>query len=203
MPLAEQPGALTPEAYLEWEKLQEGRHEYVDGQVFAMSGASLIHATVSLNIASLLRNHLRGGPCRAFTADIKARVAAEGPFFYPDVVVTCDERDRANAYYVAHPTLIVEVLSPTTAAYDRGQKFASYRRIETLREYVLVDTELRSVECFRKDASGHWVLYPFGPDGEVELESLGLRCLIDAVYEDTEVPARAEWIPSKGRTGGT
>jgi Uma2 family endonuclease len=192
MPLVDQEEVLTTEAYLEWEKVQEIRHEYVDGHVFAMSGASLTHATVSLNAASLLRDHLRGGPCRIFTADVKAKVAAEGPFFYPDVIATCDERDRPNEYFVAHPVLIVEVLSPTTAAFDRGQKFRWYRRIETLREYVLVDTEQRSVECFRRNAQGQWVLYPFGPEGNIELESLGFRCSIDALYEDTSVPPAAQ-----------
>ena len=153
--LAEKTEVFTPEAYLEWEKLQNIRHEYVDGHVFAMSGASLTHATVAGNVFVLLRNHLRGGPCRVFTVDVKAKVSAEGPFFYPDVIVTCDERDRPSEYFVAHPALIVEVLSPTTAAFDRGQKFGWYRRIESLREYVLVGTAERGVECFRKDASGH------------------------------------------------
>ena len=184
MPVAAESAVLSPGEYLDWEQAQDVKHEYVDGQVFAMAGASDAHGTVAGNFFALLRSHVRGGPCRAFVADMKVRVAPEGPFFYPDVVVTCDERDRGSEYFKEHPIAVIEVLSDATAAFDRGRKFEAYRRIDTLREYVLVDPERRRVECFRRDEQGRWVLYPFGPEGEVELESLAFRCTFDALYED-------------------
>jgi Uma2 family endonuclease len=171
---------MTPEEYLTWEARQEAKHEFVAGEVFAMGGASIPHGTVAGNVFALLRGHVRGGPCRAFVADVKVRPSPEGPFFYPDVVVTCDERDRE------HPTVIVEVLSESTAAFDRGLKFAHYRGLESLQEYLLIDPDRRSVECFRKGPDGHWVLYPYGPGDEVELASLDFRCRIEEVYEDVE-----------------
>lgn len=178
---------MSPDEYLVWEREQPVKHEYVAGQVFAMSGATDAHATVTLNVATMLRGFVRGGACRVYVADMKAHVAAEDAYYYPDILVTCDERDRANALAKEHPRLIVEVLSPSTAAFDRGLKFAHYRTLASLEEYVLIDPERRSVECFRRDAEGRWVLYPFGPADEVELASLGFQCSMDAVYEDVEL----------------
>jgi Uma2 family endonuclease len=187
MALPEPVPAMSPEEYLEWEKEQPVKHEYVAGQVFAMAGASDPHVTVTMNIATLLRAFVRGGPCRMYAADMKVRIATDEVFYYPDVLVTCDERDRANVHFKEHPRLIVEVLSPSTAAFDRGLKFAHYRTLPSMEEFVLIDSERRSVECFRKGPDDRWVLYPFGPGEQVELASLGFRCSMDAVYEDVEL----------------
>jgi Uma2 family endonuclease len=105
-------------------------------------------------------------------------------FYYPDVMVTCDERDRTPDDFKRYPCLIVEVLSPTTAAFDRGEKFADYRTLETLREYVLINQERVSVECFRRNAEGRWVLYPYGEGEEVHLARVDFRCAIATLYED-------------------
>jgi Uma2 family endonuclease len=176
----------SPEDYLAWESLQETRNEYIAGEVFAMVGARDAHNTVGGNLYILLRNHLRGGPCRVFANDMTLHVETADCYFYPDVFVTCDERDRPPDadYWKNHPVLVVELVSESTAAFDRGRKFGYYRELESLMEYVLVDPDRRSVEAFRRDATGHWVLYPFGPGDEVELASVGLRMPIEAVYED-------------------
>ncbi len=192
MPLPAPALPMTPDEYLDWERDRPEKSEYVDGQVYAMSGSTDAHATVALNLAAMLRSHLRGSPCRAFVADMKVKVSPEGPYFYPDVVVTCDERDRGSELYKEHPTLVIEVLSPGTAAFDRGRKFAWYRQVEALREYVLVDPEGPSVECFRRNGEGRWVLYPYGPGEAVELASVGFSCGMDAVYEDVELPRPPE-----------
>ena len=121
-------------------------------------------------------------------SDMKVHVEAANSFFYPDILVTCDPRDRApEASHVKHhPALIVEILSPTTEAYDRGNKFAAYRTLASLQEYVLVSTEQRRVEVFRRDETGHWVLYPFALDEKLELASVDFRCPVAEVFEGVD-----------------
>ncbi len=177
---------MSIEDYLAWEAAQPTKHEYVAGDVFAMTGTTLDHNRIVLNLYGLLRTHLRGSPCEAFVADIKLRVDAADAVFYPDLLVTCSLQDRQATRVVEAPALIVEVLSESTAAYDRGQKFAHYRTLESLQEYVLIDPNAVSVDVFRRDAAGHWMFYPFGAGDEVELASLGFRAPIAAVYEDVE-----------------
>jgi Uma2 family endonuclease len=179
---------LGPDDYLAWEREQPVKNEYVDGEVFAMSGASDAHGTAALNIAASLRTALRGKPCKPYISDMKVHVEAANSFFYPDILVTCDPRDRApDASHVKHyPTLIVEILSPSTEAYDRGNKFAAYRTLASLQEYVLVSIEQRRIEVFRRDATGHWVLYPSALDEELELASVGFRCPVAEVFEGVE-----------------
>ena len=174
-------------AYLGWEAEQPQKHEYLDGEVFAMAGAYEAHVTLAGNVFMALRNHLRGGPCSVFISDMKLRVEADNAFFYPDVFVTCAETDRAHSHYKAAPSLVVEVLSPTTSAYDRGAKFAAYRKLPSLREYALVDTERLSVDLFRRDEGGHWVLYPSEAGDAVEFASVGLSLPMERVYEDARV----------------
>ena len=171
-------------AYLAWEAGQPEKHEYLDGEVFAMAGASESHVTLAGNLFMALRNHLRGGPCSVFISDMKLQVEADNAFFYPDVFVTCAESDRAHSHFKAAPSLVVEVLSPSTSAYDRGAKFAAYRKLPSLREYALVDTERQSIDLFRRDESGRWVLYPFEAGHTVELASVGLSVPLDQLYED-------------------
>jgi Uma2 family endonuclease len=172
------------EDFLAWESTQETKHEFADGIAYAMAGAGESHVLISLNVAGLLRNHLRGTPCRTFISDMKLKVEAAQAFFYPDVFVTCAAEDVPLRDYKTAPVLVVEVLAPSTAAYDRGQKFATYRRLPSLQEYVLIDPERIAVDVFRKGATGHWVLYPFGPGEEVEFASVGLKLPINTLYED-------------------
>lgn len=191
MPITRKIAPFSAEEYLEGEKTADIKHEFLDGEIYAMVGVKDSHATVALNIAALLKNHLRGGPCRVYISDMKAHVEEAHVFFYPDVMVTCDPRDRETDYYKRHPSLIVEVLSDSTAAFDRGRKFAVYRQLDSLREYVLIDTDTVSVDCFRKDAQGHWVLHPYGPGETVELASVEFGVAIEAVYEGVSRGAEA------------
>ena len=174
-------------AYLAWEAGQADKHEYVDGEVFAMAGASDAHVTIAGNLYMALRRHLRGGPCSVFISDMKLQVAEDNAFFYPDVFVTCAEADRAQSHYKSAPTLVAEVLSPSTSAFDRGAKFAAYRKLPSLREYALVDTERLSIDLFRRDETGHWVLYPSEGGDTVEFASVGLSLPVDRVYEDVNM----------------
>ena len=182
--------ALTADDYLAGEVLSPIRHEYVAGEVFAMAGATEEHATIAGNLFALLRSQVRGGPCRVYIADMKLRVDAADAFFYPDVFVTCDPRDAGEPLAKRHPPLICEVLSESTEAYDRGGKFAAYRTLDSLSEYLLIDSRRRSVEVFRRQPDG-WLLAPVAPDGQLELMSLGFRCTVDALYEDVVFPTPA------------
>ncbi len=173
-----------PDEYLEWENTQTEKHEYINGEVFAMVGAKREHVTVAGNVFALLKNHLRGGPCRAYISDMKLRVETANAFFYPDVFVTCDERDHQAKLFMSHPKLIVEVLSDSTAAFDRGDKFAIYRQIPPLEEYLLIDPDSQRADCFRRDSTGHWVLYDFGKDDVVELRSIAFQAPLTAFFEN-------------------
>jgi Uma2 family endonuclease len=175
---------FTTQDYLAWEAGETEKHEYLAGEVFAMAGASDAHVTIAGNIFASLRSQLRGTPCRTYIADMKLSVATADAFFYPDVFVTCAAADAALADHKREPVLVIEVLSPSTAAYDRGPKFAYYRELASLQEYVLIDTDRVAVDVFRRDASGHWVLHPFGQDAEVELASVNLRLPMATLYED-------------------
>lgn len=175
---------MSPQEYLEWEQSQDIKYEYLNGEVFAMTGGTLPHNAIALNLASALKSHLRGSSCRAFMADAKVAVSENGPFHYPDVVVSCDERDKTAIKFLQYPCLIMEVLSPSTAAYDRGKKFTQYRRIETLQEYVLIDAEQISLDCFQLNANGFWELHPYEAGDEVHLTSVDFNFPISLVYED-------------------
>ena len=173
------------QAYLAWEAEQSTKHEYHDGEVFAMAGASDAHVTVAGNVYMALRNHLRGSPCSVFISDMKLRVEEDNAFFYPDVFVTCAESDRGQSHSKSAPVLVVEVLSPATSAYDRGAKFAAYRKLPTLREYALIDPERLSLDLFRREGdSKRWVLHPIEAGGDVEWASVGLQVPLEALYED-------------------
>ncbi|MEA5617008.1 Uma2 family endonuclease [Cronbergia sp. UHCC 0137] len=179
---------ISPEEYLEREKLSEIKHEYIDGEVYAMAGASDTHVTISGNFYILVHSHLRGNACRVYMADMKVEVEKVNRYFYPDLLVTCDDRDREFEYFKKYPCLIVEVLSKSTEGYDRGKKFADYRKLDTLQEYVLVSPEEINVECFRRDEAGNWVLYSYEKDDEVHLTSIDFHCPIKALYEDVNLP---------------
>ncbi len=175
---------FTAADYLAWEATQPERHEFVDGEVFAMAGAEDRHVTVCLNVAMALRQHLRGTPCRTFMADMKVQAQADSSYFYPDVVVTCSAADADSRQIKREPRLIVEVLSPGTEAYDRGEKFARYRQIASLTEYALVDLEHRRVDVFRKQPDGLWVLHPLDAQTPLTLTSVDVVIDIDTLYAE-------------------
>ncbi|MEI8574684.1 Uma2 family endonuclease [Methylomonas sp. BW4-1] len=177
---------FSAEDYLAWEATQAEKHEFVAGEVFAMTGARQDHVVVSLNIASALKQRLRGTFCRPYIADLKLKVEAAEAFFYPDVMVSCHPGDLGNQQYISNPTLIVEVLSDSTAAYDRGGKFAAYRKLASLQEYLIVDIDARRVECFRRTAENDWLLHDYIGDVDCQLHSLSLSLPLAEIFEDIE-----------------
>ncbi|MBD0263115.1 MAG: Uma2 family endonuclease [Tolypothrix sp. T3-bin4] len=179
---------ISPEEYLEGEKVSQVKHEYIDGEVYAMAGASDAHVTITGNLFSLLRNHVRGTGCRVYMADMKAQIQAINRYYYPDVMVTWDTQDREFEYFKSSPCLIVEVLSGSTEALDRGKKFTDYRHLQSLQEYVLISQDTMSVECFRRNEEGRWVLYPYEKGEEVHLASVAFRFCIATIYEDVVLP---------------
>ena len=176
---------LTFEAYMAWEAEQPERHEFFAGEVFAMTGARATHNTIVLNIAVALRDVLRNTSCRVFIADMKLHVASADASFYPDVFVSCDPRDRTpDAELVQrHPQLLVEVLSDSTAAFDRGQKFEAYRSLDSLAAYLLVEQNRPHADLFVRNAEGLWVLNPVGEGGTLTITSMGVELPMAAVYE--------------------
>ena len=170
--------------YLAWEATQPERHEFVDGEVFAMAGAEDRHVTVAGNLYITLRQHLSGSACRTYMSDMRLHVAAANSYFCPDLLVTCSALDQASAMVKSEPKLIVEVLSPTTAAYDRGLKFGHYRTLPSLEEYLLVDLDTRLTDCYRKGADGLWVLHPFARGEAVELASVALTLSAAQVFAE-------------------
>jgi len=175
---------MSPQDYLEWEVEQDIKHEYLHGEVFAMTGGTIPHNDVAFNLASGLKNHLKGGRCRVNIADAKVGVSEKGPFMYPDVVVSCHPKDKKAIKFIQFPCLIVEVLSPGTEAYDRGEKFQQYRRIPTLQEYVLISADKIGLDCFRLNDRGLWELHPFVEGDEVNLITVDFKFPISLVYED-------------------
>ncbi|MGB3649799.1 MAG: Uma2 family endonuclease [Rivularia sp. (in: cyanobacteria)] len=176
---------ITPEEYLELEFQADVKHEYIDGYAYAMAGASDAHVTVSGNLFALLRNHVRGSGCRVFISDMKARIEQLNRYYYPDVMVTCDERDKENTTEKKFPCLIVEVLSDSTEAFDRGDKFADYQVLETLQEYVLINVKRQRVECFRRNKDGMWLLQSYtDQDKYFQLQSVNFEAEMSALYED-------------------
>jgi Uma2 family endonuclease len=142
---------LTPDAYLQLEEKSEVKHEYIDDQVYEMAGTTDTHNTIGLNLALLIRNHLRGSECRIYFADFKARIEKRNCFYYPDIIVTCDPKDRETPTYKCFPKLIIEVLSNSTEAFDRGDKFNDYQTLDSLQEYILVNSKHQRVETFRRN----------------------------------------------------
>lgn len=184
---------MSPAEYLAWEAEQPFKHEYIDGEAYAMAGGTLPHNDIAVNLTSALRTTLRGTGCKVRMADAKVRISANGPYFYPDIVVSCDDRDRQATDAIHSPKLIIEVLSPSTAGFDRGDKFKFYRRISTLQEYVLIDAEKVGVDCYRKTSTGKWELTAYPDDAAdienpiLELTSLDFQCPLELVYEEVEL----------------
>jgi len=151
---------LSPERYLELERAAESRSEYYDGRVFAMSGGTYNHARITANLSGELYNALKNGPCSVVSNDLRIRVAPDGLYTYPDVVVVCGEPEFSDEKRdtLVNPVMIVEVLSQSTEGYDRGFKAAQYRRIASLREYALVSQLEARIEVFRRQKGGDWLL---------------------------------------------
>lgn len=189
----------TPEEYFTLEESSEVRHEYFEGEVFAMAGASKSHNLLAQNLAAGLRVSLRGRGCQTFMEDVRLVVKENVHYVYPDVLVTCDPADRHDAYLVRHPVLIAEILSPSTADYDRTEKFANYQKLPSLRHYLLISQTSWVVEWFRRDEAGQWIhALLLEPAAVLTIPDLGLTLPLRDLYEDTDVaPLRA--MPEAGR----
>jgi Uma2 family endonuclease len=177
---------MSVEEYLAFERSSEARHEYLDGEIFAMGGASWNHGLINGNLAAALRGRLKGKGCFVQANDLRVQIAATGLFAYPDLVVVCGQPQFADADFdtLLNPRLIVEILSESTAAYDRTVKFDHYRRLESLQDYLLVAQDAPKVERYSRRGPHHWEYWEsLGAGDEVELPSLGVKVSLPEIYE--------------------
>lgn len=177
--------------FLSWEGGQALRHELYRGEVFAMVGARRVHGLVVGNLFAALKNHLKGTRCRAFVESMKLQLG-DDTIFYPDVFVTCDEQDLKTDMIFRKPSLVAEVLSESTQAFDRGLKFAAYRQLASLREYLLIDPTSRGVEVFRRNDRGNFELFDQTGAAQLVLDSVSLALAMDEVFDGVEAPDRDE-----------
>jgi Uma2 family endonuclease len=196
MPLVQRHTDYTPEDYLAIERISPIKHEYIQGQLVAMAGASKAHVIIVGNLSALLVNHLRGTGCLPYATDMKVRLPELNIFYYSDITVTCDERDRISSEdFILHPKLIIEVLSDSTEAFDfpsetlreRGDKFADYKTIPELEEYVLIHQKQVLVERFERKTDNLWVPQIFRDGDTIELKSVGFSGAIASLYENTNL----------------
>jgi Uma2 family endonuclease len=180
--IVEKFSSITPAEYLSGELLSEIRHEYVAGQVFAMVGATRAHNVIAGNIFSVLHGRLRGKPCQVFMSDMKVRSDPADAYYYPDVVVSC-EQSPAQSTFLREPLLIVEVLSAGTETIDRREKRLAYQALPSLQEYLLVAQERPQVEVFRRETEGVWLLETYGADESVLFRSIELELQMGLIYE--------------------
>jgi len=191
---------ISAEEYIRREHLSQTRHEFKQGYVYAMAGASDSHNAVSGNLYVLIRNHLRGKGCRVYASDMKARIDELDIYYYPDLMVTCDQNDAKYDYYKKSPCLIIEVQSSSTANFDQNEKFDDYGQIGSLQEYVIVSQNRMSVKCFRRNSENLWVLQSYRSGDRLELKSIDFSTEIENVYEDVvfkEITSDRIFIPEE------
>jgi Uncharacterized protein conserved in cyanobacteria len=189
---AAQKRLISPQEYLERERRAEFKSEYIRGEVFAMSGATARHTLIAANVLGELRQRLKGGPCRVYGSDLRVKAEKAGHYAYPDVVVVCGEPEFEDKYFdtLLNPKVIVEVLSPSTENYDRGEKFRSYRTLPSLQEYVLVSQDEPLVERYVRQSDVNWLLAPFaGITAELPFESLSVVVPFGEIYAGVTFPA--------------
>jgi Uma2 family endonuclease len=185
----------TPEEYLALERAAPYKSEYLAGEIFAMAGAREEHNTIAANIVRQLGNQFQGRPCRVYVSDMRVRVSPAGLYTYPDVVAVCGPREFADAHHdtLINPTVIFEILSPSTEAYDRGEKFAQYWRLASLTDYVLVAQDRVRVEHFTRQGDGWFVTAAGTLDDALRLASIDAVLPLAAIYENLEfAPSAAE-----------
>ena len=188
MPTAAEKNNISPQEYLENEKTAEFKHEYLNGELWLMAGASDNHVTIAGNLFFQLKQQLKSSSCRSYISDMKVKVEAVNAFFYPDVFVTCDSADKEQVYYKESPVFITEVLSPSTEAYDRGDKFKYYQQLPSLQEYWLIDAQKMSVDCFTRQKDDSWLLHSYSsPDDMAEAPSLEFKLLLSELYDQASI----------------
>ncbi len=179
----------APDEYLALERISEMKNEYLDGEIFAMTGASETHNLMTLNIAGELRQQMKGRPCKVYSNDMRVRVNATGLYTYPDVIALCEEARFEDEFMdtLINPTVIFEVLSRSTEAYDRGDKFAHYRKVESLKEYLLVSQNKCFIEHYIRQPGAHWLLSEIeGVEGTVGLPSITCKLALAEVYDKVD-----------------
>lgn len=184
---------LSVEEYLDREQRATVRHEYIDGQLFAMTGASEAHNIICGNVFAALHGHLRGSGCRAFMNDMKVKVEAANSFYYPDIMVTCEPYDGESVFKQA-PVVLMEVLSPSTRHIDRREKMMAYRQLESLRQYLLVHQNRYRVDSYRKCKDVDWEISTLGRGDSIVFDSFSaaLELSLDAVYEGVVIDSFVE-----------
>lgn len=182
MALAKLKPKISVEEYLESEKFSQIKHEYLDGEIYAMSGVSKRHNRISRNLLERLIAHLKSSDCETFYNEVKLRVKHLNRFYYPDLVVVCGEDDEHD-YYITKPTIIVEVLSPTTALTDRREKWFAYQEMDGLKEYVMIEQETERADVYRRRDDGLWSYLEFGREEEIEFESIKFQMPMAELYD--------------------
>lgn len=180
---------LSPEDYLALERRSEAKHEYRDGEMIPMVGASRRHNLIVANIISELREQLKGRPCEVYPPDMRVKVDSIGLYTYPDVAVVCGEPrfEDAEVDTLLNPTLLVEVLSESTAEYDRGTKFAHYRKLDSLREYVIVSQRECLVEHYVRRPDGQWLFSEVGQfETSIDLPSIDCNLPLGEIYDKVD-----------------
>jgi Uma2 family endonuclease len=183
---------FTPEEYFAWEENQLEKHEYIDGQVYAMSGDSVNHGRIAIRFTAMFDAHLDNSSCITGNSDIKVNIVETNNYTYPDASVTCDERDKTTTQYITYPCLIVEVLSKSTEAYDRGGKFRMYRHNPVLQDYLLVSSISIEMDLYQKRDNGEWVIINYKEGDTIELKSINLSFAIEQVYRGLDLTPESE-----------
>ncbi|MGB3309552.1 MAG: Uma2 family endonuclease [Nodosilinea sp.] len=183
---------FTPDEYFAWEATQLEKHEYIDGEVYAMSGGSVNHGRIAIRFTALFDAHLDGSSCITGNSDIKVNIFETKNYTYPDASVTCDDRDKATTQYITYPCLIVEVLSASTEAYDRGGKFRMYRKNPALQDYLLVSSTSIEIDLYHKNESGDWLIINYKPGDTIELKSINLSFSIEQIYRGLTLTPETE-----------
>ncbi|MEA5532653.1 Uma2 family endonuclease [Crocosphaera sp. XPORK-15E] len=174
---------ISPELYLEGERVSPIKHEYRRGQVYAMVGAKKPHIVLASNLTKILGNHLENSPCLVLNSDIKVRLEEANCYYYPDIAVVCDEREINNTDdFILYPVLIIEVLSKSTEAFDRGDKFIDYQTCPTLKEYILIHQNQQKIECYRRDELGIWTEQIYSKGDNLEFKSVNYCGKIEDIY---------------------
>ncbi|MEH2436139.1 MAG: Uma2 family endonuclease [Nostoc sp.] len=178
----DKPTNLTPEEYFAWEATQLEKHEYINGEVYAMSGGSVNHGRIAIRFTAMFDSHLENTGCITGNSDVKVNIFGSNNYTYPDASVTCDDRDKTTTQYITYPCLIVEVLSASTEAYDRGGKFRMYRQNPALIDYLLVSSTSIEIDLYHKNHAGDWLIINYKAGDIIELKSINLNFPIEQVY---------------------
>lgn len=173
---------FTPEEYFTWEEKQLEKHELIDGQVYAMTGGSVNHSRIAIRFATMVDTHLDASSCITGNSDLRVNIVGTNNYTYPDISVTCDDRDKTTTQYITYPCLIIEVLSKTTEAYDRGGKFRMYQNNPVLKDYLLVSSTAMEIDLYHKNDAGQWMIINYGEGDTIELKSINLSFPIEQIY---------------------